>query len=287
MRFEPTVQIWDVAKNQELARVDAAGKISENRFSPDEDWLAFNDGTEVRVFETMGGREVSRMIHLSEVKSLSFSAGDQWLASVDGFMARVWDVRSGQEISRMVHGQDIMSVEFDPAGHRLAVGDSQKVRIVDISNATMASNRILRDRAIHSINFGGSGVWVGAKSLNGNITLWDSDSGKSMLKIDAGPGGHFVAASPDGRWIATMSGTTLGRKRYVTLWDASSGTDVSVVETESIVEDVAFTADSNRLIVGDNLGNVVAWNVVTYIPHPSSNGFTIYSRQLIRHEGTA
>ncbi|MDD1620427.1 MAG: WD40 repeat domain-containing protein [Methylococcaceae bacterium] len=70
---------------------------------------------------------------------------------------------------------------------------------------------------------------------------------------------HAVAVSPDGQLLATASGKQLH------LWDAKTGqkTTAKPMEHANDINDISFTVDGNRLVAGDDDGNVHLWEIQT------------------------
>lgn len=82
----------------------------------------------------------------------------------------------------------------------------------------------------------------------GNISIWDSVSGRLILKIDAKDGGVFsLAFSPDGSRFASGHGNKL-----VNLWDAATGKKLQTLSGhgDGWVTAVAFSPDGRRLASG-------------------------------------
>ena len=89
--------------------------------------------------------------------------------------------------------------------------------------------------------------------------LWDLYSRHPCLRTFEGPASSILsmAATPDGRWIATGS-----HEREVGLWDAASGRCTLLpTEHSGLVLGVAFDPAGARLFSADTNGKLVAWEL--------------------------
>ena len=87
--------------------------------------------------------------------------------------------------------------------------------------------------------FAPSGKWLAVCSLVQSIRIWDLTTGKLANELlGHGETVTCIAWSPDGRLIASGSDD-----RTVRLWDAATGNPMGVVELDSQIKAVVFSAD--------------------------------------------
>lgn len=91
------------------------------------------------------------------------------------------------------------------------------------------------------------------------IHVWDTQTGQVERVLE----GHTrdiasLAVSPDSRYI--LSGSY---DRTARLWDFASGREIAVLDLEGYIITVAFSPDNTQMLTGDNLGNVIMWDVET------------------------
>jgi WD40 repeat protein len=109
--------------------------------------------------------------------------------------------------------------------------------------------------------FSPNGSILATKGKRGSVSLWDTKTGKEIRTLR----GHtsdadFLAFSPDGGQLLShaLFGNTLK------LWRLTPGEDRSVLHAYAgAVTDLAFSADSRRLIATDAEQNLKAWDEAT------------------------
>jgi WD40 repeat protein len=278
------VEIWDVPPRQKLRTFPghgAAVKILE--FSPDGNRLAAEDGESIRLWDPSTGQEEA-VLRGGEWSWLSVQPDGPYLVSGSRIRADttvIWDRRSRAMVARLDH-------ELCPGGGHFvrdgsvfllggASGGVARCTVADIEQALTA-----------------------ARGSRQNIAL----SGTVVVPVAESivMGGHTqtiwgVAASPDGRWVATAAhdgsvklwdGQTLqllrsfpGHKgigwcvtfspdgQYlasggsgVKVWEVATGRELhSFADHERMVTSVDFHPNGRWLASGSNDGTVRLWDV--------------------------
>jgi WD40 repeat protein len=118
--------------------------------------------------------------------------------------------------------EPVLSIAFSPDGRTLAVG-------------------------------GGSGT-----PPLGTIHLLDTATGRRVRSLMGHVSGVFVAFSPDGKMLASVSWDATGA-----LWDLATGQRVRTLKSPMLLTSVAFSPDGRRLATGDADGTVRLWDVAT------------------------
>ena len=163
------------------------------------------------------------------ILSIDLSPDGQWFASAEGDrFIRIRNAETGEVVREIQTGQDTLSLKVTPDGKRILAG-------------------------------GGS-----YSSTNGELTLWDVESGDLAYRFD----GHSerinrVAISPDGNTFASASSASVWRSvGELKIWDAESGSVMNSLATDtSGVLDVCFTPDGNALVTGNGDKSVRVYDV--------------------------
>jgi RNA polymerase sigma factor (sigma-70 family) len=91
-----------------------------------------------------------------------------------------------------------------------------------------------------------SGKFLATGLADGNVIVWEADTGKEAHAIKSGKEAvRAVAFSPDGKFLAFG-----GDDQTITLWDVARGARVWRIQSEIGVRSMAFTPDGTGLLCG-------------------------------------
>ena len=156
----------------------------------------------------------------SPVYSVAFSPGGQTLAAGDNSGAvGLWDTATGKRTATLAEGSPVNSVAFSPGGQTLAAGDDER-RCRPVGHRHRQADRHPRRGQR------GRTAWRSARAarrsrpatLNGDVGLWDTATGKQTATLAEGSTVHSVAFSPGGQTLA--AGDDNGD---IGLWDTATG----------------------------------------------------------------
>ncbi len=113
---------------------------------------------------------------------------------------------------------------------------------------------------VTAIAFSPSGQSLASGSWDGNVKIWEVETGYNLRTLTGHTGEiHAVAFSPDGRFIASG-----GIDERVKLWDVITGQELHNLESNSgRIDDLAFSPDGKLLAAGTMHGNVIISEVNT------------------------
>ena len=183
-------------------------------------------------------------------------------------LVRLWDLANGKQLLTLPikePGED--HLYFNADGSQLATIDMVDANTISAKIFDVRSGRVLRATSIpvapkdlthSSFNPNWSRVVVG--TIEGNATVWDTETGKLLLTLS----GHTdvvedVAYSPDGTRIATASYDQTAK-----IWDALTGKDLLTLRghSDAIIR-INYSADGTRLATGSKDGTARVWDTTT------------------------
>jgi WD40 repeat protein/tRNA A-37 threonylcarbamoyl transferase component Bud32 len=242
------VRVRDLGKDQVLFSFPMnAGRnagltgdgTKELRFSPDGRLLAdASEDWKVRVRDGRTGQLLQEHgVAPFKVPALEFSPDGRWLAAA-GTTLQLWPTRGGESGSVLIRGaHDVHHLAFSPDGSRLAA----------------------------------------AATADSAVTVWDAASGQPLQRLATAGFPFSVAWSPDGRYLATGTGSSstaaiadpfADGAGEVRLWDPETGKVLGQKWSDlpGRVSSLAFSPDSKRLAGGIGtlkVGYVLSWDPVT------------------------
>ncbi len=214
-------KVWDATTGKPLFAFAAPGeRIRLATFTPDGRGLVSADASGgVKVWDVGSGRVIRTLTVSGGVGQLCASAGNGLVATSNGGEVQVWDVSTGALASR----QRGVNVALSPDGKRLALLD-QTGTLSLCDGPTRAAQRVLfRDPELGGagalpgdgpavgrglavgLAFSGDGQRLALVRDPGNVTIWDTATGRQVLASahDLRSVGQW-AFSPDGqRFVLT------------------------------------------------------------------------------------
>ncbi|MEE9401740.1 MAG: PQQ-binding-like beta-propeller repeat protein [Desulfobacteria bacterium] len=204
-------------------------------FSPDGKILALQASNRIRLWDTVRRTEILSLDEGPNItQDLSFSPDGQTLAAGgmgEGFKGAVvlWDLGTGERRLQLEELEDVVhSVAYSPDGKLLATASRQLIlwnaatgeRVAELDVSLMMSPENLvtvEGSEIVSVAFDPTGRILASGTGQGQVTLWDVDSGQRILSLGACANDGRSASvefSPDG---GTLGVGCLGGA--VTLWN--------------------------------------------------------------------
>ncbi|MCI0462384.1 MAG: WD40 repeat domain-containing protein [Gemmataceae bacterium] len=281
------LRIWSLADGKELLRVPCPGtEVGAVALSADGRLLATGDngGTRfvwetptgvVRLWDAVTGKELLQLKgHGNQLASLAFAPGGKVLASADHHgLVILWDVSNGRELCRHEEGAGGSQVRFAPDGRLLAVGGQRRLNLYDAASGRPV-RRLLRDAdGAGALAFAPNGRLLAACGLRSGPAVWDIDSGKEVLRVEAGAGDRcalaFTADSKRLAFAVRDDSTWAGRLH---LCEVATGKEVWRVEDPFAYTGLACTPEGRSLVCSSSDGSVGVLDPLTgreQLPFPA------------------
>ncbi len=268
---DATIRLWDPdVPTNPFARLEQGDAVLGLVLSSDGRWLATGgEDNAARVWDLQrlrGSPDPSLvLVHSGPVERVSFSADNRWLATGGpGDPARLFQVNDAS-LPPVVLAGPVTALGFSTDDRWLAIGSDQgSARLWGTDQLPTQPAVLDHDDKVSAIEFGPDGRV--ATGTTANVTrLWSlddpsaepevlaqTDFGFDMAQVEA------IAFRPDGRMLATGSGDM--RVRLWTL-DPSGSQLVSEEPLEAGINDLAFSADGDRLAIAVKEEDVLLWDV--------------------------
>lgn len=196
----------------------------------------------------------------------------------------LWDTSRGDRVATYFGREaDIADIVFSSDGQTLVVAyDDQFITLWDLSQGEEMPQLEGQSSNIWAMAFDSDDKVLASASCTieseisddcteGELTIWDIgdgveavNSGQIVATISQN-NGHIssMVFSPDGKILASASCLQQDCVDVeVSLWDVLSGTQRFILDGHtSVVNSIAFSWDSNRVISADNDGTVIIWDV--------------------------
>jgi WD40 repeat protein len=239
------IRVWDVRSKEQVREWSGhTDRVPDLEWNPTGEFLVSAGwDTSARVWEP--AKDDPAMLlnaHADQVSAVAFSPDGGLLACADSdFTIHVWEDprRARQKFVLNGHADEIRTLAFNAAGTRLAsAGADRVVHIWDMTTGKLVAGP--NPSARQSIAVVGETLFSTAGNL---LQAWDREAGQRAWPTSDSEPVHFVAASPDGKRIAT-TGPTLDVK----VWNiASHKVEQVLSHTRGPIGSPAFAADGQHI----------------------------------------
>jgi mono/diheme cytochrome c family protein len=213
------VQIWDVAaRKQRHSTVLTNDTLFGASLSPDGTKVAFGCADKsVRLFDVASGTEIRRMDHHEDwVFGTAFGIDGKRLVSVSrDRAAKLTDANTGAFLENVnLLKEPLSAIARHPRKDWVLIGGEERVpylyrmdrpramRIAD--DSTLIRKFEQQDAPVLSVAISPDAKWIAAGGANGDVRIYDLESGDFRTKCAGNHGGVYaVQFSPDSRTLAT------------------------------------------------------------------------------------
>jgi WD40 repeat protein len=183
--------------------------------------------------------------HTGGISDLSVSTEGSYTASssIDGTVM-VWDTATGRSIRTLsAHTDELYAVEFSQDGQWIvSTGGDRQIIVSSIQGKTIYKLSGFTGWSA-DIALSPDSSRIAAWSFDGNIWIWNLESGDQISKLEGQKWkwGMALAWSPNGQYLAC------GRAN-IALWDVSAGKQVQIFKGHrDFIRDLSFSPDGRKL----------------------------------------
>lgn len=184
---------------------------------------------------------------------------DQSLIALGGpkKMLRVYSSATGELLyENKKHTDWVTAIEFSPDGVLLASGDRSNGLVVwEADSGKMFYDLQGHQGTITEISWRADSNLMGSSSEDGTVKLWDMNNGNQAKSWNAHGGGAMSL-----KYTREGNVVTVGRNKVTTLWNGDGGKIRDFSGLADIGMEVAYCAESKRVMAGDWSGIVQIWN---------------------------
>lgn len=173
----------------------------------------------------------------------------------------LWDATSGEAV-RTVRGHSnlVSFATFSPDGKMLLTAGPDHTAIVsDVATGHELHRFDIQE--YRSLAFSPDSQWI-ASGESGGLSVWPVNGGPPSVKLRANRGVSRVVFFPDGRRLATSSGTGYSN-RETQVWDLTTGDETLALDANESTEETLTVSPDGRFLAA-NLGAVIKlWDLAT------------------------
>lgn len=181
----------------------------------------------------------------------------------DGIVT-VWDIQQRQQRCQLDgFSSPVWSLNFSPDYRMLVTTNDYSVRFWDLQRGDCLRSLHSLRYPVSSLTFTQDGNQIITGHEDGRVRPWQLTTSAFTRRLHSLKGHRrdvrTVAASPDGRWLASSDGETLR------VWCRRTGNCFQNFNETAVVA-IAFSSDGNWLVSGGEEGNLQAWPLETEAP---------------------
>ena len=190
MSNQGDLSVWSVASR--LVVDSLVGRsVTAFALASDSILIAFTADSSVIVRNLMTGRADSFAAAVSPATLMAVSPDGRRILLLPPYQGALIDARSHRILARRQFQFQVRAAAFSPDGRRVAVGgDGQAVELLD-PDALQELRRLPHRDIVTDVAFNRSGHLLASTSRDGNVAVWEPDSGKIVATF----GGHEDGAT--------------------------------------------------------------------------------------------
>ena len=261
---EGQIQLWNVARKQQITTFELGGWVNRLSFSPDGALLAVAVEGQIQLWNVARKQQITTFELGDSIGLLSFlpdgtlaAGGGEWNAEEWYEKFELWDVATRQHITTLaVNRSNFSSItvgSFSPDGALLAVAVEGQIQLWDVASRKQIETFKLGDQ-IRSLSFSPDGKLLASGTYDGSAKLWDVSRKETVATFE---GGRSLSFSPDGALLAVAA----EGQGQIQLWDVASRKQIETFVYPSFIRSLSFSPDGALLASGGQHNTVQLWDV--------------------------
>ena len=246
-----------------------AGILSNENLAQDQTQSHFAEGAKMRLGK-------------GKINNIQFSPDGRRFAVATPIGIYMYDAHTGEGLSLLAvlpgEGREVKAIAFSPDGRTLASGEAGGVgRLWDVTTGkpivTFKEVPAPRYAELRALAFSANGTKLIGAVENREIKVWklgEDITPPTLLKTIKGQkswqGNVLMLLSPDTRLLAntTMDWKNKNKIAQIQLWDTATGKlSHTLTGHARWVKSIAFSADSETLVSGDEYETIRLWDTAT------------------------
>jgi WD40 repeat protein len=261
------VHLWDTASRRSILELTGSGPVHTLAYSADGRLLAGGTDSDIWLWDPTKSERLDVLDAAQEpITALAFAPDSATLAyaSASGLAVWLWGIRANEPVLVIPDALDGCTVEalaFHPKGRLLAVGGIDWLATGGSDGAVSVWDVVGRYEVATfgigavAVAFHPSGRRLAAASLDQSVCIWDLETQELLRELTAHDAAvTCVAYHPHGQWLASA-----GEDRTVRLWDEATGSAAGILELDTQVKALYFSADGRYLFTGN--GNTTCYQL--------------------------
>jgi WD40 repeat protein len=263
--WDGTARVWDASGN-EVRRFDMPNKerVCGVAVNPTGKWVAtVSWGDNVHLWDFATGRKVhtwERVLNHWKTGRVAFHPTADLLAACGGRpVVSVFDPVTRKEVASLETGADaVRDVTFSPDGKWLAgaCDSDNSVHVWEVATWKKVAKLPGAKDAQYAVAFSPDGRALVAGSLDGDVSVWATDTWEKKATLSHGVKVYGLAFTPDGKRLACGCADNTVR-----LWDTTRHQQVAELRGHTdYVHSLAFSPDGHRLYSASGDLSVRVWD---------------------------
>jgi WD40 repeat protein len=253
------VQILDATNGAVIRKIEAGSPIRDLDVSPNGKDLALARANgNITILSIDNTEKPGYSLHLSgKFTVATFSPNGRWYAAgSDTGVVTVWNLNTNKIFSGSRHRGTVFAIRFSPNSRFVVSGGADNYAV---GFDTQSGNQVFQfphSDWVRDIAFAPDSAWLATASDDARVRVWDLSSGREELNMFQDGAITNLSISADAKWIATT-----GTDNTARVWSAYTGVEMFQIPLGSAGTKLSFTNDDQRLISGDENGDIGIWDI--------------------------